>query len=273
MLLENSWTGAAMDNFTNTNKNRRYKAHVNIFGTTQLHLKSPYIVALWSITFPGFGHLILSKYIRGMLLFIWELFINQETHLNQAMVYSFMGDIEAAKAVLDVRLLNLYIPVYLFAIWDSYRTTVDMNKIYLLAERENAPFNSFSLGSLEINYLDKKNPMVALFCSMTIPSVGQLYINRFILGFFNLVMSVIFIYYSRFLEAVHFLVMNDIAKATSVLDAQWLMYLPSFYFYSIYDAYTNTVENNKLFEKEQRNYLRTHFQPTGFTILKGSKVK
>jgi hypothetical protein len=103
-----------LDNFTNNNKNRRYKAHVNIFGTTQLHLKSPYIVAFWSVAFPGFGHLLLSKYIRGMLLFLWELFINQKTHLNLAMVYSFMGDIESAKAVLDVKMMHLYIPVYIF---------------------------------------------------------------------------------------------------------------------------------------------------------------
>lgn len=262
-----------MDNFTNTNKNRRYKAHVSIFGTTQLHLKSPYIVAFWSVAFPGFGHLLLSKYIRGMLLFIWELFINQKTHLNSAMVYSFMGDIESAKAVLDTSMMHLYIPVYLFAIWDSYRTTVDLNKIYLLAERENAPFNTFSIGALEINYLDKKNPLVAFLCSLTIPSVGQLYINRFVLGFFHLVMTVIFVYYSHLLEATHYLLLGDISKSTSVLDAQWLLYFPSFYFFTIYDAYTNTIENNKLFEHEQKNYLKKHYQPSGFTIMKGNKVK
>lgn len=261
-----------MDNYTNTNKNRRYKAHVNIFGTTQLHLKSPYMVAFWSVAFPGFGHLLLSKYIRGMLLFLWELFINQQTHLNLAMVYSFTGDIVSAKAVLNVRMMHLYIPVYLFAIWDSYRSTVDLNKIYLLAEREDAPFNTFSIGAFEINYLDKKNPLLAFLCSLTIPSVGQLYINRFVLGFFHLVMTVIIIYYSHLLEAVHYLLLGDTSKSTSVLDAQWLLYFPSFYFFTIYDAYTNAVENNKLFEQEQKNYLKNKYQPSDFMIKKGSKV-
>ncbi|RAV06545.1 hypothetical protein [Paenibacillus sp. YN15] len=262
-----------MDNYINNNNQyRRYKAHVNIFGITQLHLKNPYVVAMWSVIFPGFGHLILSKYIRGMLLVAWELFINQRIKLNLAMVYSFTGKIEEAKQVLDVRFLHLYIPVYLFAIWDSYRTTVDMNKIYILAERENAPFNTFSLGALEINYLDKKNPVAAFLCSLAIPSVGQLYINRFILGFFNLVMSVILICHSHLYEAIHLLILGKLGESNQVLDAQWLLYFPSFYFFSIYDAYINTVENNKLFESDQKNFLRQNYQPGGFRIRKGNKV-
>ncbi|MCD1259787.1 hypothetical protein B5M42_013175 [Paenibacillus athensensis] len=261
-----------MDNYSNTNRNRRYKAHVSIFGTTQLHLKNPVIVACWSIAFPGFGHLILSKYIRGMLLFVWELFINQRIHLNQAMVYTFVGDIEAAKEVIDTSLMILYIPVYLFAIWDSYRTTVDLNKVYMLAEWENAPFNSFSIGALEINYLDKRNPIMALFWSMTVPSMGQLYIHRIVLGFFNLVMTVLFVNYSHVLTGIQYLFMGDIATSTASMDAQWLMYLPSFYFFTAYDAYTNTIENNKLFEQEQRRYLKWCYQPPHFTIVKGSKV-
>ncbi len=262
-----------MDNFVNNaNRYRRYKAHVNIFGITQLHLKSPYLVAMWSVIFPGFGHLILSKYVRGVLLVTWELFINQRIQLNLAMVYSFTGRMEEAKQVLDMRILHLYIPVYLFAIWDSYRTTVDMNKIYILAERENAPYNTFSLGALEINYLDKKNPLAAIMCSLAIPSVGQLYINRFILGFFNLVMGVILIYYSHLYEAIHFMILGRLEQSIQVLDAQWLLYFPSFYFFSIYDAYINTVENNKLFESEQKNFLRQNFQPKGFRIREGNKV-
>jgi TM2 domain-containing membrane protein YozV len=261
-----------MDNYTNTNKNRRYKAHVNIFGTTQLHNVNPYIVACWSIAFPGFGHLLLSKYLRGMLLFIWELFINQQIHLNESMVYSFTGNIHAAKESLDTRLLLLYIPVYLFSIWDSYRTAVDMNKLYRLAERENAPFNTFSIGAFEINFMDKRNPLAAVFWSMTIPSLGQLYINRIVLGFFNLVMTVLVVYYSHFLEGIYYLFLGDIPKSTEMLNIQWLMYLPSIYFFTIFDAYTSTVEANKLFEIEQRDFLKQRYQRQGFRIMKGSKV-
>ena len=68
------------------------------------------------------------------------------------------------------------------------------------------------------------------------------------------------------------MILGRLEQSVQVLDAQWLLYFPSFYFFSIYDAYINTVENNKLFESEQKNFLRQNFQPKGFRIRKGTKV-
>ncbi|MGG1397743.1 hypothetical protein ABE288_07935 [Bacillus salipaludis] len=80
----------------------------------------------------------------------WKFFINVYSKINAAMAYSFMGNIELAKEVLNVRLLYMYIPVYLFCIWDSYRTTVDLNNEYILAERENAPIKKTTFKSYGI---------------------------------------------------------------------------------------------------------------------------
>lgn len=137
---------------------KRHKAYVSLFGTTQLHLRNPYIIAWWSAALPGFGHLLLSKNITGLLLFIWEVYTNIHANINVAMVYSFTGRLEEAKSILDTRWALLYIPVYLFAVWDSYRTTIDINKVYVLAEHQNEPFDIFKMGALEINYLDKRSP-------------------------------------------------------------------------------------------------------------------
>ncbi|MFJ8243725.1 hypothetical protein [Peribacillus asahii] len=262
-----------MDNFKNTNKARRYKAHASIFGTTQIHLRNPWTIALWSVSFPGFGHLLLNKYLRGFSLILWEIFINQKVQLNQAIVYSFTGHFEAAKEVLDVRLVLMYMPVYLFAIWDSYRTTVDLNNIYILAKRENAPFNSFTISAFEINYLDKRNPLMAVLWSMTIPSLGQLYVHRIVLAVFTLVWTAVFIYYSHFLEGFIYLFIGDIDKSTASLKAQWVLYIPSLYFFTIYDSYVSVVENNKLFEDEQKGYLKSHYQRSIFNLKKVSKVE
>ena len=125
-----------MNNYTNDNTARRYKAHVSIVGTTQLHLRNPFIIAWWSAAFPGFGHLLLSKYLRGYSLFMWEILVNNMAHLNHAIMYSFTGDIEMAKEILEHRWLLLYLPVYIFGTWDSCRSTVDMNKVFILAELE-----------------------------------------------------------------------------------------------------------------------------------------
>jgi hypothetical protein len=166
----------------------------------------------------------------------------------------------------------MYIPVYLFAIWDSYRTTVDMNKVYLLAERENAPLNSFTLGALEINYLDKRSPFMSAFWSIFMPGLGQLHIHRIIAAFFTLTWTIVFLYFSHLLEAVQLLFFGEIEKATEVLDKQWLLYMPSAWGFAIYDSYINTVENNKLFENEQQNFLKKNYQNPQFRVKKGEVV-
>lgn len=259
-----------MQNYTNDNTARRFKAHVSSIGTTQLHLRNPYIVAWWSAAFPGFGHLLLSKYIRGYLLFIWEVVGNLNAHVNLAMVYTFQGRFELAKDVLNTRWLLAYIPVFLFAVWDSYRTTVDLNKVYWLAERENHVFNTFAIGSLEINYLDKRNPILSVVWSLMMPGLGQLYIHRVATATFVIIWSVIFLYYSHALEAFSLLFLGRIKEATAVLDAEWLLLLPSVIGFSMYDAYVNTVENNKLFDKEQRQYLRKRYNSPRFRVGKES---
>lgn len=262
-----------MDNYTNDNTARRYKAHVSVLGTTQIHLRNPYIIGWWSAAFPGFGHLLLSKYLRGYVLFIWEVIVNINANINLAMIYSFQGNIDMAKEVLNTRWLLIYIPVYLFGIWDSYRTTVDMNKVYHLAEREEHRFNSFSIGAVEINYLDKRNPLMSIIWSLFVPGLGQLYIHRILTAFFVIIWSVIFFYYSHALEAFSLLFLGKVQEATSVLKIEWFLFFPSVYGFAAFDSYMNTVENNKLFEKEQRYYLRKNYQASSFHILKGRKVK
>lgn len=261
-----------MNVYSNDNSARRYKAYLSTFGSTQIHLRNPYIIAWWSAAFPGFGHLLLSKYLRGFVLFMWEVIINIQSHVNLAMIYSFQGNIDKAKDILDTRWLLIYIPVYIFAIWDSYRTTVDLNKVFILSEREDHRYNSFSIGAMEINYLDKRNPTLAVFWSLCVPGLGELYIHRIITAFFVIIWSVIFFYQSHILEALNLLFLGKLDRATSVLVSEWLLFLPSVYGFSIYDSYINTVENNKLFESEQRSFLRQNYQHPHFTIKKGTKV-
>lgn len=262
----------SMDNFTNDNTARRYRAHVSTLGTTQIHLRNPYIIAWWSAAFPGFGHLLLSKYLRGFVLFIWEVVVNVNCNLNLSMIYSFQGEIEKAKEILDTRWLLIYIPVYIFAIWDSYRTTVDLNKIFVLAEREEHRFNSFSIGIMEINYLDKRNPIMAIIWSLFMPGLGQLYIHRVITAFFVIIWGVVFFYLSHGLEALSLLFLGEIKQATDVINPEWLLFFPSIYGFAIFDSYINTVENNKLYDKEQRSYFREKYQSSSFQVLKGQKV-
>jgi len=262
-----------MNNYSNDNTARRYKAHISTLGSAQIHLRSPFIIAWWSAAFPGVGHLLLSKNLRGFVLFVWEVFVNIHAHVNGAMIYSFQGKIDMAKSVLDTRWMLIYIPVYLFGIWDSYRTTVDLNKVSILADREDHQFNTFSIDALEINHLDKRKPIISVFWSMWVPGLGELYIHRIIIAFFIIIWTVVFYYFSHAPEAVSLLFLGKIKQATSVLKPEWFLFLPSVYGFSMYDSYINTVENNKLFDKEQTTFLKSNYQNPNFEIIKGTKVE
>ncbi|MEW9701108.1 hypothetical protein [Paenibacillus sp. SI8] len=256
-----------------TRKPRREIAFVSLLGITQLHLRSPLIIGWWSAAFPGFGHLLLSKHIRGFMLIGWEMLINTQMHLNEAMVYTFTGQFDHAKEVVDIQWMSLYAPVYLFSIYDSYRTTVDMNHSYLLAARENAPIAIFRIGALEINYVDKRSPWLSVVWSLLMPGVGQLYSHRIVNAFFVLVNWIVISYLAHLLEGIHYLLMGDFAQSATAVEMKWLMFLPSIYGFAIYDAYVVTVEYNRLFDREQARFLKSDYQPSQFAFPKSPFLK
>lgn len=245
---------------------RRTLGFLSVLGTTQLHLRNPYIIAAWSVAFPGMGHLLLSKYLRGFVLFLWEVFINYKAHINLLIFYSFIGDFEKAKQVVDIQWMSLYIPAYIFAIWDAYRTTVDMNHVYMLAAREDAEIEPFKIGALEINYLDKRNPWVSVIWSLLVPGTGQLYIHRLITAFFLVSWWIVICYNSKFLPAMHYTLLGNFDKAKDILNIQWFLNIPSVYFFGMYDAYINTVENNKFFLWDQNKFLKRQYQSPSFPM-------
>jgi len=113
---------------------------------------------------------------------------------------------------------------------------------------------------------------MAIVWSLLAPGLGQLYIHRVFTAFIGVGATIGIFYLSNFLEAVALVIVGDVQQATSVLDPEWLLFLPSIYGFGIYDSYMNTVENNKLFEKEQRRFLKANYQNPNFRILKGKKV-
>jgi hypothetical protein len=252
---------------------RRAVAYLGLLGTTQLHLRNPYIVAAWSVAFPGMGHLLLSKYLRGFVLFLWEVFINYMAHINLLIFYSFIGDFEKAKQVVDIQWMSLYVPTYIFAIWDSYRTTIDMNHAYMLAAREDAAIKPFKIGALEVNYLDKRSPWVSVIWSLLVPGAGQLYIHRLITAFFLIAWWIFICYNANFLPAMHYTFLGDFEQTKAILSIQWLLNIPSVYFFGMYDAYVNTAENNKLFSWEQNRFLKRQYQSPSFIMPSNKQNK
>lgn len=245
-------------------KPRRTIANISIVGLSQLHLRNPYVVALWSALFPGAGHFMLARYLRGYLLFAWEFIINFASNVNLALFYTILGNFEKAKAVIDSRWALLYVPVYLFAVWDSYRSAVDINKFYILAEHEDAPVQSLDIKPLGLNYLCKYAPFVPPTWCLLTPGLGQLMLHRFVSGSFIITIWIIVIYFSKVLPAINLTMLGQFAAATRVLDIHWFLNIPSIYFFSAYLTYQATIEQNKLFEWEQARYLKNTYQSKEF---------
>jgi hypothetical protein len=141
-----------------------------------------------------------------------------------------------------------------------------MNHAYMLAAREDAEIKPFTIGAMEVNYLDKRNPWVSALWSTLVPGAGQLYIHRLITAFFLVSWFIFICYNANFLPAMHYTLLGDFQKTKEVLDIHWLLNIPSVYFFGMYDAYVNTVENNKLFDWEQNKFFKRQYQSSNFVM-------
>ncbi|WP_218244228.1 hypothetical protein, partial [Pseudomonas sp. 2995-3] len=65
----------------------------------------------------------------------------------------------------------LYVPVYLYSIWDSRRTTIDINKYAIMADKNwtASEINPITFSSVENNFLDKRKNWLAIFWSLITP--------------------------------------------------------------------------------------------------------
>lgn len=250
---------------------RRPKGYLSSINTNTLHLRNPWVVAWWSAAFPGFGHLMLCQLLKGYALVILETILNIGGKINLAIIYSFTGHFDLAKRVLEPRFAFLYLGVFTYAVWDSYRSTVDLNKFNILAERENSPIIPFKIDSVEINYLDKRNPWVALAASAFLPGAGHLYTHR-LTGFSIIALWIVATYFSRVYLAVISIAAGFITQGTVMTDPQWFLFLPSILCFAIYDSYVHTVEYNRLFEMEQSKFLKDNYQGATFKLRRDELV-
>lgn len=239
---------------------RRPKGNISPIATNTLHLKNPWVTAWWSAAFPGFGHIIMGNYIKGFLLVGWELLINVKAKINLCILFSFGGQFEQARQIVDTKWLLLYVPVYIFAIWDSYRRTIDLNKMSILADREDSMVLPSKISFYEMNIMERKHPWLAILWSALMPGIGHLYTHRIPTSFFILIWWISISYMSNILPAIHYSMIGQYSMAKAAVNMEWLMMLPSMYPFAIYDSYVNCVEYNKLVDHEQARFLKDNYQ-------------
>jgi len=107
---------------------------------------------------------------------------------------------------------------------------------------------------------------------MLMPGLGQVYIHRIVTAFFGLTWFIAIAYISKLLPAIHYSFLGQFEEAKEILNIQWALNFPSIYGFAIYDAYTNTVENNKLYAWEQSKFLKKQYQSKSFVMPKKSRI-
>lgn len=192
--------------------------------------------------------------------------MNLNANLNLAILYSFTGRFEMAKEIVNNRWLLLYAPVFIYCIWNGYQLTVDLNKITILAQRDESKIAPESISYYEINTLDRRIPWVSVAWTFLTPGLGHLYTHRTPTAFFLLIWWIAGCYFSNILQSIQFTALGLFDEAKAVLDPQWLIYLPSIFGFALYDVYVNTVEYNRLFEQEQAKMLEKEYQDPAFQM-------
>lgn len=247
-------------------KNRHIAAFISPYSANYLHLKNPWNSVWWSAAFPGLGQIMMCKYVIGFILICWEILINQLANINLAIFLSMTGRFEEAKDVLNLKWFLVYVPVYIFAMWDSYVKTVMLKKDYLLSYINGYEVISDNINTLELNKLDKREPFLSIIWSIFTPGIGYLYINRILSVIVFAIWFIVILYFSNLLPAIHFTAIGDFKAARDTMDPQWFLYFPSLYLFVIYDSYVQTVENNKLFDKEQTAFFKREYQNQNFKM-------
>jgi hypothetical protein len=85
---------------------------------------------LWNIAFPGFSQLLIGQYVKGILFITLEFIMNANSHFNGAIMYSFLGEIDKAEAIVNYQWLMFYPCVYMFSLWDGYRSAMPEDEKY-----------------------------------------------------------------------------------------------------------------------------------------------
>jgi TM2 domain-containing membrane protein YozV len=255
---------------TFSRKVRRPYVHMSSYVLNQIHLRNPWVTVFWSLAFPGAGHMMLCKYFTGFMLMLWEFVINVNSNINLSIMYSMIGQFDKAKDVLEPRWFFLYMGVYLFGLWDCYRLTIDMNKIYLVAEREDATILPVKISALESNYLDIRKPLNGVIWSLITPGLGQIYFNRLPSGFYLLISFIVSVYQSHLGNSLLATMTGHFDIAQSVLNPEWLLFMPSIYGFAAYDAFVLIEELNILFEVEQSRFLSDNYRAPNFTMPKSN---
>lgn len=240
---------------------RYTKVHISPWGINWLHKRNPWVALACSVALPGLGHFYCGAYFRAFTLMSWEIVVNQLGRVNHAIFLTVLGHADKAQQVMNYRWALIYPVFYMLGMWDSYRLAVDLNKMVEIEERQPVrEFKVMALTTFEITFLSKKNPWVSVFLSVFLGGAGHFYNFKLVKALMLMGWHLGVWLNAGINRALLATLQGDWQQVHHVIDYQWLLFWPSMHLFNIWNAYSDTVELNKLYEEEHEHFLR---QATG----------
>lgn len=151
------------------------KMRLTPFGITYIAPRNPTVAMWWSVLLPGLGHVYVESHFTGFLLMLWEAILNHQANLNLAIFHTILGQYSDAGRVLRLEWALMYPFVYLFAIFDSYRLAVQVNKYCQLEEvQADREFRWLELKPVfGLSFLDKRNPLTTGLANLILGGLGH----------------------------------------------------------------------------------------------------
>lgn len=127
-------------------------------------------------------------------------------------------------------------------------------------------YPKMAAGPLGISHLHKRNPWVALACSVALPGLGHFYCGAHYRGFVLMSWEIAVNILGRINHAIFLTAIGHADKAQVVIEYRWAVIYPVFYVLSMWDAYRLAVDLNQACELEERQPRRQTLSPTHLTI-------
>ncbi|HEY3367489.1 MAG TPA: hypothetical protein VGK74_20730 [Symbiobacteriaceae bacterium] len=232
-------------------------------GAAWLHKRNPWMALACSIALPGLGHFYCGAYFRGFVLMTWEIIVNQFSRLNLAIFLTVMGHADKARQVVNYDWIIIYPVFYVLAMCDSYRLAVDINTRFELEQRQPVrQYQPMSISPYEISFISKRNPWMSVFLASFLGGAGHFYNFKMVKAIMLMGWHLLIWLNAGLDEAVVAMVRGDWLAAHQAIDYQWLLFFPSIHIFNIWNAYSDTVEMNKLFEEENAHFMRQVTDPS-----------
>lgn len=76
----------------------------------------------------GFGQIYNGQLLKGLLFGIPNANINFYGHLNEALLYAFLGDIEKSQTILNYQWILFYPAFFDISHWDAYKVSYEIQR-------------------------------------------------------------------------------------------------------------------------------------------------